>query len=220
MYNKVISCLRKVMCGVLACVSLTGVCFAEDASVPSILLDNEDASIVSIDELDYPCNNDLIEEGYLLVDTDYAIDNSSNTLIVDRTYVLEDNHLSVLSSGEIGSKTVKKSRSIYSDNDKYDLLIIMWASGKFSWNEDNDTATVTDAKGWYDIYYPSNSGAKVSKTNLENKNNQGATTLGGLFGHKYAYVQYIVTLKNQLGYTREEKLWIDVNVVGDVTVKE
>lgn len=153
--------------------------------------------------------------GFSLISQEQTID-ENGFLIIDRTYV--ENTPSTYSTNDAnsGSKTVKKSRSIYNNGSTSgDLWVIMWASGKFSWNTEKDTATVTNAKGWYDLYdLPSIREITNTKTNYDS--NQGATILGGALGNKYAYVEYILTMKNEFGATQDYKLWIDVNVKGTV----
>lgn len=166
---------------------------------------------------EYLIRESTIEEaedltGFTLVSEEESI--IDDYYVVDRTYV--ESKPTLYSANISGSKTVKKSRTLYSDGSSSgDLIGIMWASGDFSYNKDKDSATIKNAKGWFDdSYFPSK--FKLKEYPLSYDSNHGATTLGGLFGYNYAYVEYKISITNLVGVSHDFRLWIDVNVIGEV----
>ena len=43
--------------------------------------------------------------------------------------------------------------------------------------------------------------------------------LDGLFGSKYAYIEYIVVVENWAHFKKEFRLWFDINVRGKEKIK-
>ncbi len=155
------------------------------------------------------------DEGYVLVSEE--VNKDGDYLIVDRTY-----ELTVLSprAGNKGSKSVKKSRSIYENENTFgNLYAIMWISGDFKWDEEMDQAKVSNVKAWIEHY--SHDGVEIyAKAGYPKyDSNQGATVLDGLFGSKYAYIEYIVVVENWAHFKKEFRLWFDINVRGEEKIK-
>lgn len=154
------------------------------------------------------------DEGYVLIAEEESIVDGYS--VVDRTYVMSS--ISTQANGE-GSDTIKKSRSIYKNESNYgDLIAIMWVQGYFKWSASKDIATISNPKAWIDIY---NNNYKIYDEEGYPKydSNQGATVLWGLFGNKYAYIEYIINVENAFGVPTKFRLYLDVNVNGDPKVR-
>lgn len=156
-------------------------------------------------------NQDDFDE-FVLISTDEYVDEDTGFRIVDKTFVKEEPTL----YSTIEHKDVKKSRSIYSnDSSTYgDLLVMMWVSGTFNYDGD-EYITVTNPKGWYERYAETTPYPKVTANPLKYASQQGSNFL---FGNMYAYVEYTITLENYAHFTKDYRLWVDVNRKGEVSV--
>ena len=86
----------------------------------------------------------------------------------------------------------------------------IWVIGTFSWNQDKNTATVTDCVSNYDLASVS---FKVKDSVLTSGNNKG----GYFGGNRYAFVEEKLVLTNGAGQ-QTFKLWFDINVKGETNV--
>lgn len=93
----------------------------------------------------------------------------------------------------------------------------MWVKGTFSWNSDNDTATVTDTSYGYERL-TADATNKISNESFTSGSNQGSEDIFGI-GHKYAFVQYSFTMTNSLQYPKKYSLYLDVNTEGEEKIR-
>lgn len=87
-----------------------------------------------------------------------------------------------------GSGTYRHEKELTYDNNN----LTYWVQGYFTWNETNDTATVSNVKYGYNPLQNIN----AKDHNIDYGSNQGATFL---FGKKYAYARYTFTAVNPVG---------------------
>jgi len=135
---------------------------------------------------------------------DEKITYEKNCVITERLYSSVDSD----SKAASGSGTFK-----YEKEEQYQTTsVTYYVQGFFTWNSTNDTATVTNVKKGY----TAPSGFTIKNQNLASGSNQGATFL---FGRKYAYAQYTLTIKDSIGLTRNCSAYVDVNVDGVVSYR-
>lgn len=121
-------------------------------------------------------------EGYVLISEERYAD--GDFFIVDRQY--EYSEISTYAN-DTGKKDVKRSRSIYGGNsftDLGNLLAIMWVSGTFQWDKNQDTATVSNVKAWIDHYEGSDFEVTAKSGYPKSGSNQGSNSSGRRFGKK------------------------------------
>ncbi len=191
---------------IISCILAISTCLI--VSVSSYAYSSKDTAITSSD-----FNTGDISSQYVLVSEDEYID-ENGFRIVDRIYT--SNNTNARSASVSGTEYYKTAKEV--SNPDGITMFILWVSGTFSWNSDNDTATVKDPKGWYENNMSSDSPVKIIDTELKYGSNQGATVLNGLFGNKYAYVEYSLTSQNQYGTQKTYTLYLDVNRLGEVKV--
>lgn len=143
---------------------------------------------------------DMNGDGLVLIFEEQYVDENGYA-ITDRIYV-EDGIMPLATSG---TKTIKATKNI-------DNAYEMWVKGTFSWDSENDTATVSDASHGYERL-DSSVNNKISNESFTYKSNQGSEDIFGL-GHKYAFVKYSFTMTNYLGYSKNYSLYLDVNTEG------
>lgn len=119
--------------------------------------------------------------------------------------------------GASGSKIVEARMRVYNSASQSSIqLIEMYVGGVFFWMEDRDDVYIVQAyepkyTKLINQVYPS-----ITGTSFKRDDNQG----GYWFGKKYAYMEYVVRMKKSANENEIEcKLWLDVNIVGEKTVK-
>ncbi len=202
-------CLKKIISIVLAAAALTSIAiisFAE-STVGSA---KPDRGIVWSELPDEP--TDLSE--YKLISEESYTDSGSGLFFVDRTYVKENYVGAAVQGGyKPFSKDVTKTRSIYKDSSSAamgDLLFIMYVEGTFT-STDIDHISVSAKKPRTEaVNVCIGSGYTEKKFCAES--NCGANIFGG---HKYAYIEYIITVRFPDGHEENIRLWLDVDVMGN-----
>lgn len=202
-------CLKKIISIVLAAAALTSIAiisFAE-STVGSA---KPDRGIVWSELPDEP--TDLSE--YKLISEESYTDSGSGLFFVDKTYVKENSEGAAVQGGyKPFSKDVTKTRSIYKDPSSAamgDLLFIMYVEGTFT-SKDIDHISVSAKKPHTEVVNVYiGSGYKDKKFCAESDCGANA-----LWGYKYAYIEYIITVKFPDGHEENVRLWLDVNVMGD-----
>ncbi len=158
-------------------------------------------------DMSEPEPNDLSE--FELISEEGYTDSQSGLYFVDRTYVKTDREVDSTQGYMPFTKTVEKTRSIYRDasSSAGDLMLVMHVSGEFS-SENVEDIRVSHANRYTFI---NNSNARYKEKKFSSASDQGANFLGG---HKYAYVEYIITVDVPNGYKGDLRLWLDVDVNG------
>lgn len=163
------------------------------------------------------CSNEL--NGEVLIDNEKYVLLSENTATIEegvvcRTQVYQK-------SDEVGQYSVNSSRGNKTIKVKNDFIFsasgtsTWWATitigGKFSWDSQNDTVTVTNVTS----SVSTNNGRFFQVLNnpaVEHRDNQGANFL---FGRKYAYIKKELTMTNGFAHTQKTlSLYVDVNIDG------
>ena len=180
-----------ILAGAMFMTSVASAVFAEEISI--------ETSSPEIGEL---CENGL----YLISETETVLEDG--TVVRDRYYSdVADDSISPLSVPNSGSRTVRHEKDFVEAGE---LVIVVWAQAKFTWNTSADTVTISNVD--YDqINY---SDATITDKIPDYNSNQGRTGWGG---YKYAYLRYTVKLTNRLFTTREYSVYIDLNVIGIAT---
>lgn len=163
------------------------------------------------------CSNEL--NGEVLIDNEKYVLLSESTATIEegvicRTQVYQK-------SDEVGQYSVNSSRGSKTIKVENDFIVsktgtkTLWATitigGKFSWDSQNDTVTVTNVS--HNVI--TNTGRFFQVLNnpaVEYGDNQGANFL---FGRKYAYIKKELTMTN--GYANSQQtfsLYVDVNIDG------
>ncbi len=174
--------LKRIIAGVLAGVmmmTVSATVFAEKSEVWYETTENYSSEMFLISE------EITSEDGYKIISRTYS---SVNPKI----------------RGVSGSGIFKHEKELVYINH----TLKYWVQGYFTWNQDKDTATVSNV----DKGFSSVNGVTVSNEKLDYKSNQGATSW---FGNKYAYARYSFTATNPVGLTRTADIYIDVNVKGE-----
>ncbi len=153
--------------------------------------------LASADDIGY---TDIYSDDCKMYLVDEKITYEENCVITERLYSSVDPN----SKAASGSGTFRNEKE-----EQYQTTsVTYYVEGYFTWNSTNDTATVTNVtKG-----YTAPPGFTISNQNLTWGSNQGATFL---FGKKYAYAQYTLTITNSIGLSRSCSVYVDVNVNGD-----
>lgn len=198
--------IKKLLAFVLSISAALTLTLSANAESSELVGLNLSGSVTATDE-----SEDLA--GFTLISEERFVD-ENNFYIVDRTYVENEVDTYSVNATKSGSKTIKKSRSIYSDKSGGDLWLIMWVQGDFSWNSQKDTATVENADRWQEIRDQIPDYITVSEKKFEYKSNQGMTNWLG--GHKYASIEYIIRVANEYTAGQDFRIWLDVNINGDV----
>ncbi len=159
---------------------------------------------------------ELMNNGYELVVEESYVDSESGFFIVERTYVEKTSEdTAVQQDYKTFKKNVEKTKAVYRDpNLNYgDLMFMMYVGGTFE-SKSIDDIRVSNA--YRDIKIENLFiGTYYFEKKFASESNCGANFL---FGHKYAYVEYIITVTTPNG-NFDQRLWLDVNVLGEETTK-
>ena len=151
------------------------------------------------------CNvsTELDVSGLYLIDEQETV-LEDGTVLVERLYC-GSNPMLRGSSGAKGSDTFTKTNSLtFLNNQTFEY----WVSGYFSWDADNNTATVTNRVYGHD---PVPSNCKITNEDKDWGDNKGMNIL---WGRIYAYVKYSFTFTNWLGRETKASVYLDVNIDG------
>ncbi len=157
----------------------------------------------------------LENDGYNLVSEEGYIDDETGLFFVDKTYVKDNNPSDVMPlSVTPFNKVVSKTRTIYGTPTATSgtRLFTMYVSGDFICYYEEDIV-VKDVEAY--TKSDNVSGSWYLDKKLTWENNCGSN----IIGHMYAYIEYIITVKFPSGEKADLKLWLDVNVLGEETVK-
>lgn len=143
-------------------------------------------------------------------------------LIVDDVYY-KDADASVAAVGDDAwaKGSIAVNRSIYDDPylNYGHLLATMTLSADFEWN--GKTARVVEGSVYYDTKRESEGIKQGIETNTKWVNNVSDQGANSLFGNKYAYVEYVVTIKNYPGSSSDKdfRLYIEMNRYGERAIE-
>ncbi len=186
--------MKKIIAAVLSAATVLTMSVAASAETIEDVINSENAIERKTESVD------MNADGLVLIFEEQYVDENGYT-ITDRVYV-EDGIMPLATSG---TKTIKATKNI-------DNAYEMWVKGTFSWDSENDTATVSDASYGYERL-DSSVNNKISNESFTYKSNQGSEDIFGL-GHKYAFVKYSFTMTNYLSYSKNYSLYLDVNTEG------
>lgn len=163
----------------------------------------------------YVCETDDNEDYVLISEQTIVIDDE--TTCVSRIYQKADEVNTYSAKSSSGHMTVTAENTFsYTYGGVTSVWATLWVKGTFYWDSEKDTATVSNVTAGKELgpgkYYK-----VLEEPEVLHENNQGATFL---FGKKYAYIEKKLKMSN--GASGSEKtltLWLDVNVVGDITTK-
>lgn len=133
---------------------------------------------------------------YLIEEQQYV--DEYGELVTERLY----SNVNPFLRGASGSGTFKKELETTYDT----INITYWVEGYFTWNEDNDTVTVSNVKSGHS----SLGSIRISNEETTSESNAGFSALLGIF-RKYAYAKYSFTLKNIAGITRDLSVEVKVH---------
>lgn len=145
-------------------------------------------------------------QGFVLVSEEQYVD-ENGCVNIDRLYVKDEAML--LSSS--GTRTYKVTKNVENSFE-------MWVKGTFTWDSEDDTATVTNVSSGYEIL-DSYSNITIEDEVTKYDSNQGKEELWGLVGHKYAYIQYDLTADSSTWKDRHYSIYTDVNTEGERKIR-
>lgn len=150
------------------------------------------------------------DEGYILVSEEEYFDEDLQCNVIDRVYRKGDGIAAYADLSE-GTDTIRREVTFVEKGFEWARI---WVSGTFSWNSQDNTATVTN---WNGGFTQLNNSAEI----LDNPKVEHGSNQGGFVGSKYAYVKKSVEMQIPGASITNHKyaLEIDVNVWGELTIK-
>lgn len=148
------------------------------------------------------------EDGFTLISESTYYDAENDVTITDRQYSRD---VVTTFSGASGNGDYKNEKTyVYNDNTK---TFDYWVSGHFAWNQDADTATVSNVQSGITL------NNDTGMTFFSKSTTSGSNVGGDWFGNKYAYAQFTFTSCTPFGMNTDHKVYVDVNVKGDSKTK-
>ncbi len=127
--------------------------------------------------------------------------------IVDKVYVKDISN----ASASRRVQEITRQRTVYDTGESAgEPYVTMYVSGIFT--SDGSTAYVSSPGHWY---------AETEKgkgSYIRDKKYTYESDTGGFFGNKYAFIEYIATIRIGNGQQRDFRLWVDVDSTGAVHI--